>query len=79
MNPKEISIKIGKYTFKIINYSPSLGICNWSSLYKFTDKNLLEEGNMVINNNFKCFNTIKIYLGKRSSWYTKDKSLKEDS
>ena len=55
------------YIFKIINYSPSLGICNWSSLYRFTNKNLLEEGNIVINNNFKCFNTIKIYLGKRSS------------
>jgi hypothetical protein len=55
-----------EFDFEIVTYTPSLGICNWSSLYKFTYKNLLEEGAIVINNNFKCFNTIKIYLGKRS-------------
>ena len=45
----------------------NLGICNWSSLYKFTDQDLLTEGFDKIHQNFNCFNTLKIYLGKRSS------------
>lgn len=44
----------------------NLGICNWSSLYKFTDEDLLSEGCKVITNKFN-FKTIKIYLGKRSA------------
>lgn len=44
-----------------------LGICNWSSLYKFTKHDLLTEGCKVIKDKFNKFSTLKIYLGKRSS------------
>lgn len=43
------------------------GICNWSALYKFTEYDLLTEGCKVISNNKFKFNTLKIYLGKKSS------------
>lgn len=45
----------------------NFGICNWSSLYNFTQYDLLTEGCKVISDRFKKFNTLKIYLGKRSS------------
>lgn len=51
--------------FTPIKFNTSLGICNWSSLYKFTNNTLLEEGEKVLES-FKCFDTIKLYLGKRS-------------
>ena len=44
----------------------NLGICNWSSLYQFTEYNLLTEGCLHLRS-FTTFNTLKIYLGKRSS------------
>jgi hypothetical protein len=44
-----------------------LGICNWSSLYKFTNYDLLTEGCKVVKEHFNKFKTLKIYLGKRSS------------
>lgn len=46
----------------------NLGICNWDSLYKFTKYDLLTEGRMQLQKHqFHQFNTLKIYLGKRSS------------
>lgn len=52
--------------FTPVTFKTKMGICNWSGLYKFTDNNLLQEGEKVLRN-FKCFDTIKLYLGKRSS------------
>lgn len=44
----------------------NLGICNWSGLYKFTEYDLLSEGCLALEQ-FYNFNTLKIYLGRRSS------------
>ena len=50
---------------KVSKYKLSLGICNWGSLYQFSNKSLLEEGHNIISNEYKMFDTLKIYMGKR--------------